>query len=233
MIYRIIIHGNINNRMEQYVDFQLNIALRNRKVGLIILDINSGGGSASSSEMIYDSVLRADKLKPVVATVTGAAASGAYMIACACRKIYCIKTAILGSVGAISISPDVTELLKKIGVKVNVYSKGEKKGTMNPFVESSEKIDQEQRQLLDDIYEIFMDIVISRRHLSGLEIEEVGKSGVYTGKRALELHLTDFVMSYGEIIDQLRSTYQQAGDPVTMERKTPFIFRFISKFFSE
>ena len=230
MIYTILIHGNINERMQNYVSTQLEIAKRTSKVKGIILEINSGGGSASASEMIYDRIQRANRVKPVIAIVTGTAASGAYMIACGAKMIFSINTGIVGSVGVISMSPDLTGMIEKIGVKMNIVSLGEKKSSMNPFESPTEESLNEQKSMLKEVYDFFIKVVRENRHLSDEEIEEVGKSGVYTPLRARALHLIDEVDSYGVLIGKAKMVIGDQSDPVILQRKQPFLIKLIMNF---
>lgn len=233
MIITINLHGTIGENTFASLKSQLDSSLRNKNVKGVILDINSGGGSASASELIYETVSHFNEKKPVFSLVTGTAASGAYMIACATRKIYSIHTGLIGSVGVISMSPDVSELLEKIGVKVNVLSMGKEKASMNPFQKSTEEDIMRQNKILSDIYDFFLTIVKERRHLSDEQASDVGNSGIYTAKEAMELNLIDSVDSYGKIIDSIKNELGETSDPVIMRRKVPFLLRFALKFLGQ
>ncbi|EQB69523.1 MAG: S49 family peptidase [Candidatus Thermoplasmatota archaeon] len=233
MIITINLRGTIGENTFAGIKSQLDASLRNKNVKGVILEINSGGGSASASELIYEAVSHLNENKPVFSVVTGTAASGAYMIACATRKIYSIHTGLIGSVGVISMSPDVSELLDKIGVKVNVLSKGREKASMNPFQKSTEEDLLRQNVILSEIYDFFMTIVKERRHLSDEQASEVGNSGIYAAKEAEKLSLIDQVDSYGKIIESIKNELGEKSDPVVMKRKIPFLLRFAMKFLGQ
>lgn len=233
MIITINLHGNIGENTFATLKPQLEASLRNKKIKGVILDINSGGGSASASELIYEAVSHFNESKPVFSMVTGTAGSGAYMIACATRKIYSIHTGLVGSVGVISMSPDVSELLGKIGVKVNVLSMGKEKASMNPFQKSTEEDLLRQNAILSEIYDFFLEIVKERRHLTEEQVVEVGNSGIYAAKEAEKLNLIDRVDSYRKIIESIKNDMGETSDPVTMRRKLPFLLRFAMKFLGQ
>ncbi|MFZ1988476.1 MAG: S49 family peptidase, partial [Alphaproteobacteria bacterium] len=100
------------------------------KPAAVALDINSPGGSAAQSHLIFKRIraLAAEKKLPVFAFVEDVAASGGYMIACAADEIFADETSILGSIGVISSSFGFTELIGKLGVERRVYTAGEHKG---------------------------------------------------------------------------------------------------------
>lgn len=101
---------------------------RDDSVKAIIIRLNSGGGGAAASQEMYMEVARTAKVKPVVASMGGVAASGAYYLAAACTKIVAAPATITGSIGVISTIPDLHQLLEKVGVKVQVLRSGELKG---------------------------------------------------------------------------------------------------------
>ena len=233
MIITVNLHGNIGEEAQATIMPQLEKALKNKKIRGVIIDINSGGGSASASELIYDAVKRFGAKKPVISIITGVAASGAYMVACGSRKIYSINTGIIGSVGVISMSPDLTGLMDKIGVKVNVVGMGKDKALMNPFQKSTEDDILKQGEILAEAYNFFIGIVKEKRHLTEEQAIEIGSSGIYAARKAMELNLVDRVDSYGAIIEMAKNDIGDHSEPMAVRRKLPFLLRLAMKFLGQ
>ena len=89
---------------------------RSERYRALLLDIDSPGGSASGSELLYRSLLRVAERKPVVAYIRGLGASGGYYLGCAASKIVALPTALVGSIGVIYLRPVLEQLLGKAGV---------------------------------------------------------------------------------------------------------------------
>ena len=82
----------------------------------VVLEIDSPGGTASGSELLYHSVLKIKKEKPVVAYIRGTGASGAYYISCAADRVVALPSALVGSIGVIYLRPVLEQLLQKLGI---------------------------------------------------------------------------------------------------------------------
>ncbi|MFQ6105909.1 MAG: signal peptide peptidase SppA, partial [Candidatus Hydrothermarchaeaceae archaeon] len=133
-------------------------------VKAIVLEINSPGGSIVASEEIADAIKGASK--PTVAWLSEIATSGGYYIASACDYIVADRATITGSIGVISMSPEFSRLLDKIGVNVTVI----KGGKYKDFSTGYRPITEEERQMIQDvvseIYEQFIKEVATNRNLS-------------------------------------------------------------------
>src|ERR1700720_1148348 len=114
----------------------LERAFATRNAKAVALVINSPGGSPVQSRQIYLRVrqLAAEKKLPVLVFVEDVAASGGYMIACAGDEIFCDPSSILGSIGVVGGSFGLQELIKKIGVERRLYTAGEHKAMLDPFL---------------------------------------------------------------------------------------------------
>lgn len=230
MIYGLKIHGNINEKMQNYLIGRLDFCEKNEKIKAVIIDVNSVGGSASASEMVFNHILQISKRKPVYSVVTGMAASGAYMIICPSKKIFSIKTGIIGSVGVYSIMPDLSELLNKLGVKIRQERLGSHKNAYNPFETPDEETVREQKKIIEGIYNIFLQMVIENRRLTEEQISLISKSDVYISETAKEIGLIDFVCSYEEAIAQIMKETGEKRRPYFDEPRMPLIYRIIEKF---
>src|SRR6187401_2519235 len=106
---------------------------RARAVALLI---NSPGGSAVQSHLVFQRIrqLAAEKKLPVLAFVEDVAASGGYMIACAADEIICDPSSIVGSIGVMGASFGFQEAMKKLGIERRIYTAGEHKVALDPFM---------------------------------------------------------------------------------------------------
>src|SRR5512133_3237144 len=114
----------------------LERAFKMRHARAVALLINSPGGSPVQSHLIYRRIrqLAAENTRPVIVFAEDVAASGGYMIACAGDEIFCDPSSILGSIGVIGGSFGFQDLIKKIGVERRLYTAGEHKATLDPFL---------------------------------------------------------------------------------------------------
>src|SRR5580658_4815609 len=114
----------------------LERAFNTRNAKAVALLINSPGGSAVQSHLIFQRIraLAAEKNLRVVAAVEDVAASGGYMIACAADEIVCDPASIVGSIGVIGASFGFTEAIRKLGIERRVYTAGDNKSTLDPFL---------------------------------------------------------------------------------------------------
>ena len=97
---------------------------KDKRVRALVLDIDSPGGSVPASHYLYGSVAKIAEERPVVASVRGLGASGAFLISCAAHRIVANPSAIVGSIGVISIRPVLRELFERLGIGVNVSKSG-------------------------------------------------------------------------------------------------------------
>jgi serine protease SohB len=182
-----------------------------RNASAVALVINSPGGSATQSHLIFRRIrdLAQEKGRRVIAFVEDAAASGGYMLACAADEIIADQSSIVGSIGVVGGSFGFDKLIGRIGIERRLYTSGEHKAMLDPFLPENpddvERLQNLQRQIHDD----FIALVKARRgaKLSG-EHKGLFSGEFWTGRRALELGLID-------AIGDLRSTLRERfGDKV-------------------
>jgi protease IV len=165
------------------------------KAKALIVNINSPGGSVVGSEMLYNSILRIAKEKPVVIVMGSVAASGGYMAALAGDYIIAHNGTITGSIGVLMQSAEVTELAEMIGVKFNNFKSDDLKATPN----LTEKLTPEAYQAtMDSIYEVydyFVELVATRRNLDIAYVKKLADGRIYSGRQALDLKLIDAIGS--------------------------------------
>ena len=160
-----------------------------RKIKAVIFEINSPGGTPFASKEIATCIENMDK--PAIAWVREYAASGAYWIASACDEIVADELSTVGSIGAMSIRPDIGELMKKFGIDIETLRTGRYKGMGLPY----EKLTEEERELmkkeLDEIQDNFLNAVAKNRKLDDAKMKELSTAKVYLGREAKEMGLID------------------------------------------
>ena len=165
-----------------------------RKARAIALLINSPGGSPVQSHLIYRRIrqLAAEKKVRVIAFAEDVAASGGYMIACAADEIICDSSSIVGSIGVVGGSFGFAKLLDKLGIERRLYTSGEHKAMLDPFLpENSEDVDR-LKAVQREIHEGFIELVKQSRGARLKGPEETLFSGEYwTGSTAVALGLAD------------------------------------------
>jgi protease-4 len=175
----------------------------------IILRLDTPGGDATSSDILYREVLKFKKRTglPVVALMMSVAASGGYYVASACDSIIAHPSTITGSIGVISLFPDLEGLLSKVGVRVQVIKSGELKDAGSPFRDLSEQEQRLFQEIIDELYERFLEVVHEKRKdaLSLEEIRKLADGRVYTAAQALKLKLIDEVGYFDEALARLLS----------------------------
>jgi serine protease SohB len=172
----------------------LDKAFGMRRAKAVALLINSPGGSAAQSHLIFRRIrqLADEKQKPVLAFVEDVAASGGYMIACAADEIVCDPSSIVGSIGVVGSSFGFNEAIKKLGIERRVYTAGEKKVTLDPFLPEKPEDVERLKTIQREIHETFIDLVKSRRAGRLAAPESTLFSGEYWGaKTALGHGLID------------------------------------------
>ncbi|HDZ22561.1 hypothetical protein LCGC14_0284270 [marine sediment metagenome] len=168
----------------------LNRLRENSRIKAIVLRINSPGGSALASELIYQAVRRCAEKKPVIASVSGMAASGGYYVAVGAPTIVADNAAIIGSIGVVSGKLAVTGTLEKIGITTYEASRGKNAGlmAMRPWTEREIAIIRADAQ---EIYDIFVERVSASRGDKIADIDAVAQGRIFTAPRAVELGLVD------------------------------------------
>jgi len=187
-IARISIDGLI--RVDQQRVEALN-RLANSNVAGVVLHIDSPGGTTAGSEQLYDALMRLKARKPLVVMVDGLAASGAYMASIAADHIVAQQSALVGSIGVLFQYPNVTDLLKTIGVKVEAIKSTPLKASPNFFEPTTPEARAAVESLVADSYAWFRSLVQKRRGMDDALLQKVSDGRVFTGRQAISLKLID------------------------------------------
>ena len=165
----------------------------NPRVRALILRINSPGGTVTGGANLHDAVARFAAAKPVVAVMTGEGASAAYMIAVPAQGIYAASSTLTGSIGVIVESPDISDLLSRIGIRVDKLVSGPLKGQPGLTTPLSPEGRTMLQGIVGDLYEQFVAMVASGRHMDPARVRALGDGRPYTGHQALPLGLIDAI----------------------------------------
>lgn len=140
-------------------------AFETPKLEAVALVINSPGGSPAQSELVANHIrsLAEKHEKPIYAFVEDVAASGGYWIACAADKIYTAQTSIVGSIGVISASFGMQDLIEKYGIERRVHTSGKDKSFLDPFTPEKQADVKRLKSIQADLHKLFIDWVKSRR----------------------------------------------------------------------
>jgi len=186
----------------------LRKAREDDKVKAIVLRVNSPGGSALASDVIWREAKLAQEVKPVIVSMGDVAASGGYYIACAADKIYALPSTITGSIGVFGILMSFEELYtEKIGltfdqVKTNRFA--DLGNTTRPLTKEEYTIIQES---VVDIYETFTSKVAEGRNMSQRNVDGIGQGRVWSGVNAMDINLID---EYGGLNDAIKGAAELA-----------------------
>lgn len=171
----------------------------------VAIVINSPGGSAAQSHLIYKRIraYAEEKKIPVLAFVEDAAASGGYMIACAADEIYADPASIVGSIGVVSASFGFQDLIARIGVERRVHTAGENKAMLDPFRPENPEDVARLKGLQRKIHEVFVELVRSRRGAKlNDSYEDLFSGAFWVGAEAIDLGLIDGLGDIRSIIRQ-------------------------------
>ena len=189
----------------------LERAFATKNAKAVALVINSPGGSPVQSRQIYLRIrqLAAEKKLPVLVFVEDVAASGGYMIACAGDEIFCDPSSILGSIGVVGGSFGFVELIKKIGIERRLYTAGEHKATLDPFLPENPDDVARVKTLQREIHAIFIGLVKGSRGARLKGADDLLFTGEYwAGEKSVSLGLADGI---GDLRSTLRARF---GDKV-------------------
>ena len=209
---------------------QLNKYEDDSSVKALVLRIDSPGGGVAASQEIYEGVLRfKDSGKAVIASMGAMAASGGYYIACAADTVLANPGSLTGSIGVIFSFPTFEQLMKTIGIELEVFKAGELKDLGN----YSREVTPEERKMvqaaIDDTYDQFINVVSETRNLDLDEVRRVADGSIFTGRQALELGLIDGLGTLDDAISMAGEMADLGDDPRTVKesvRRRPLLWEY-------
>lgn len=160
-------------------------------VKAIVLRIDSPGGSALTSELIWREIEITKKTKPVIVSMGNVAASGGYYIACNANRIFAEPGTITGSIGVFGMLPNFTQLSNRIGVHtetVNTHSNASGYSLFTPLQDNTRAIIQES---VENVYKTFVSRVATGRKMSFEQVDAIAQGRVWAGTEAVKNGLVD------------------------------------------
>lgn len=185
----------------------------------VVLRIDSPGGDAIASDLLWRAVSRVAEIKPVVASMGDVAASGGYFLAAAAHRVFAEAGTMTGSIGVIGGKVNLEGVYARLGVSKDAVERGARAGLLSDDRDFTPDERAAIRDEISSMYDIFIDRVVSGRGLSRESVDRVARGRVWSGSAARSLGLVDAI---GGPLDALRSVCTRAGldsdDPIALDR---------------
>ncbi len=206
-------------------------AVQNEKIKVILLEINSPGGSAVASDEIANAVKKSKK--PVVSLIREVGASGGYWVASASEQIIANRMSITGSIGVISSYIEFSGLMEKYGVGYQRLVAGERKDIGTPF----RQLDNEEKAILqkklDRIHDFFVEEIAENRNMDKSKVKKLATGEFYLGVEALQMGLIDQLGDKDTAEQYIKDTYQLKKIDFLVYEREAGLFDLLSGVFAD
>jgi len=221
--------GTIRERsVEPYLRLLKTLRYKRRVKG-VLLDLSSGGGEAIASMDFYLGVKRLNEVKPVFASIGAVGASGAYMTALGARKIFAYPESDVGSIGVISAHLAVRDLLRRLGVSVELLHAGVHKDAYQGYRPLTEVERAKLQAITQEGYDVFVRLVARERKKTVEEILPLATGEFWTGNQALKLGLIDGLADREGALEELaRLTGVSSRRVIRVTPPRPLLDRLLS-----
>jgi protease-4 len=196
--------GDVNVIGEGSMRRSLQEARKNKDIKAIVLRVDSPGGSALTSDLIWREIELTKKVKPVVVSMGNYAASGGYYIACNANKIFAEKNTITGSIGVFGVLPNFSQLSTKIGIHTEQVTTNEN-SNYSPFVPLNEKFKGVTLEGVERVYKTFVTHVAEGRKMTFAQVDSIAQGRVWTGSEALKIGLVDKIGNLNDALKEAAS----------------------------
>jgi len=188
------------------------------QVRALVVRINSPGGTATASDILYRelSEFKARKKIPVVAAIMDVGASGGYYVALAADTIVVHPTTVTGSIGVVMLTLNAEGLLQKVGVSPLAIKSGAKKDMGSPFRGLTEEERAIFQGVIDDLYGRFVSLIVKERRIPEAKVRAFADGRIYTARQAKELGLVDQVGYLENAVEVARQTARVSEARVIM-----------------
>ena len=183
--------GDVNEIGEGSMRRSLQEARKDDDIKAIVLRINSPGGSALTSDLIWREIELTKRVKPVVVSMGNYAASGGYYIACNANTIFAEKNTITGSIGVFGTLPNFSVAANRYGINTEQVRTHENASNYSPFVPMDEKFKAITLEGVENIYATFIGHVAEGRKMTTAQVDAIGQGRVWTGSEAVKIGLVD------------------------------------------
>jgi protease IV len=194
--------GDVNTIGEISMRRSLIEARNDKNIKAIVLRINSPGGNALTSDLIWREIELTKKVKPVVVSMGNYAASGGYYIACNANKIFAENNTITGSIGVFGILPNFSPLATKIGLHSEQVKTNENAAEYSPFLPLDEKFKAITLEGVEHIYKTFVTHVAQGRKMTFAQVDSIAQGRVWSGSEALKIGLVDKIGGINDAINE-------------------------------
>ncbi len=173
---------------------------KDKRIKAVVLRVNSPGGSALASDLIWRELELTKKEKPLVVSMGNLAASGGYYIACNADSIVAEPTTITGSIGVFGMIPNVSKLAKNMGINAEQVGTNKQSTGYSVFEPMSESFYKVTKEGIEDVYTTFVGRVAAGRGMTVEQVDSIAQGRVWTGVEALENGLVDKLGSLEDAI---------------------------------
>lgn len=194
--------GDVNIIGEGAMRRSIYEARNNDDVKAVVLRIDSPGGNALTSDLIWREIELTKKVKPVVVSMGNYAASGGYYIACNANKIFAENNTITGSIGVFGILPNFSGLTNKMGIHSEQVKTHENSGNYNPFAPIDENFKAVTTEGVEHIYKTFVSHVAQGRKMTFAQVDAIAQGRVWTGSDAIKIGLVDTIGGLDDAIKE-------------------------------
>ena len=199
--------GESNINSNQFVKM-LDKIEKDRNIKAVVIRVNSPGGSAMESEIILARIEQLKSVKPVVVSMSGVAASGGYYISANANYIFADPYTVTGSIGVVSMIPDLSDVANNIGVNTEVLGHGKFLSSNDIFNLWNSDLERGMQIMTDDVYAEFKSRVARGRNMTLYEVENVAQGQVWSANAALQHRLIDGI---GGLTDAIKKAAEIAS----------------------
>lgn len=183
--------GDVNEVGEGSMRRALQEARKDNNIKAIVLRIDSPGGSALTSDLIWREIELTKKAKPVIVSMGNLAASGGYYIACNANKIFAEANTITGSIGVFGIMPNFTQVTNKMGINVEQVSTNDNSAGYSVFKPLDDNYRAFAQEGVEKVYNTFVTHVAEGRKMTFAQVDNIGQGRVWSGADAVKIGLVD------------------------------------------
>ena len=213
--------GNETNTGGNYYADVIRKERKDTSVKAIVLRVNSPGGNAIASDIMWRELELAAKIKPVVVSMGNYAASGGYYISAPATKIYANATTISGSIGVFGLIPNAEKLLEqKLGLSTEFVNTNENSEFPSIYRPMSSYEQEVMQRSIENVYTEFVRKVAAGRNMSVQSVDSIGQGRVWSGTSAIKIGLVDEI---GGLEDAIKGAAELAGIKTWSVRELPVI----------
>ena len=199
--------GNESNIGQEIFSKTIRKIKKSKRVKAVVLRIDSPGGVALTSEIIWDELIELKKEKPIVVSMGNVAASGGYYLSTVADKVFANDFTITGSIGVFAMVPNIAEFSKRIGINAEQVETNKNSIFYTPFEKPKQKFQLDVKKNIENIYEMFKKRVSDGRNISMNEVEALAQGRVWSGEQALKNGLAN---EEGDIKEAIKAAAELA-----------------------